>query len=48
MYIYRFLFFITLGEFLEGKSSKQSQIKSVIYELLIKGHNKNFANETEL
>lgn len=47
MYIYKFLFFITLGDFLEGKRSKQSQIKDVIYELLIKGHNKSFANETE-
>jgi len=47
MYIYKFLFFITLGDFLEGKRSKQSQIKDVIYELLMKGHNKSFANETE-
>ena len=36
MYIYIFLFFITLGEWVEGKSSKQSQIKNVIYERLIK------------
>ena len=41
MYIYKFLFFITLGEFVEAKSGKQNQIKNVIYELLIKGHNKN-------
>lgn len=33
---------------MEGKSSQQNQIKHVIYELLIKGHNKNFVNETEL
>lgn len=41
MYIYIFLFFITLGEFVKAKSSKQNQIKNVNNELLMKGHNKN-------
>lgn len=38
MYIFNVLSFITLWEFVEAKSSKQNQIKDVIYELLIKGH----------
>lgn len=38
MYIYTFVFFfITLGDFMEEKGSKQSQVKNGIYELLIKG-----------
>lgn len=41
MYIYIFLFFIILGEFVKAKSSKQNQIKNVNNELLKKGHNKN-------
>lgn len=40
--------FIIWGEFLEGKSSKHSKIKNVSCKLLIKGHEKNFVNETNL
>ena len=41
MHTYIFLFFITLGEFVKAKSSKQNQIKNVVNELLMRDHNKN-------
>ena len=41
MHTHIFLFFITLGEFVKAKSSKQNQIKNVVNELLMRGHNKN-------
>ena len=41
MHTYIFLFFITLGEFVKAKSSKQNQIKNVVNELLLRDHNKN-------
>ena len=40
MHTYIFLFFITLGEFVKAKSSKQNQIKNVVNELLMRDHNK--------
>lgn len=48
MYTYKLLFFIIWEEFLEGISSRQSQMKSVICEVLIKGHEENLHNETIL